>query len=72
MGVIHSLETAGAMANAARRLAWLCIEPAAFFQGPEQIGIDPNDFVTFLKVWPGSSEHRLLRSDGHVTQVTAG
>ncbi len=70
--LIASLETEGAKANAARPLAWLCFEPAAFFQGPDQIGIDPNDFVTFLKVWPGGSEHRLLRSDGHVTQVTAG
>lgn len=68
--LIASLETEGAKATPARPLAWLSFEPAAFFQGPDQVGINPNDFITFLKVWPGGGEHRLLRSDGHVTQVT--
>jgi hypothetical protein len=69
--LIASLESEGAKATLARPLAWLSFEPAAFFQGPDQVGINPNDFITFLKVWPGGSEHRLLRSDGHVTQVAA-
>jgi hypothetical protein len=64
-------ETAGTEATAQRPLAWLCFEPGAFFQGPGQTGIDPNDFVTYLKVWPGGREQRLLRSDGHVTRVFA-
>ena len=62
---------AGAGATPERPLAWLCFEPGAFFQGPDQVGINPNDFITYLKVWPGGEERRLLRSDGHVTQVIA-
>ncbi|MDP1556633.1 MAG: DUF2332 domain-containing protein [Hyphomonas sp.] len=73
--VRHALRTmtaaAGAEATPERPLAWLCFEPGAFFQGADQTGIDPNDFITYLKVWPGGSEQRLLRSDGHVTQVFA-
>jgi hypothetical protein len=68
--LLDSLETAGAEATAARPLAWLCFEPAAFFKGPEQTG-SPNDFITRLKVWPGAQTRRFLRSDGHVTRVLA-
>lgn len=64
-------EAAGAEATAARPLAWLCFEPGAFFQGPDQTGINPNDFVTRLRAWPGGEARRLLRADGHVTQVFA-
>jgi hypothetical protein len=64
-------EAAGKEATPGRPLAWLCFEPGAFFQGPDQTGINPNDFITYLKVWPGGEEHRLLRSDGHVTRVSA-
>jgi len=64
-------EVAGAAATPARPLAWLCFEPAAFFQGPDQVGISPNDFITYLRFWPGDEARRLLRSDGHVTQVFA-
>jgi len=63
--------SAGAAATPARPLAWLCFEPGVFFQGPDQVGINPNDFITYLRVWPGGAESRLLRSDGHVTQVVA-
>lgn len=69
--LLAMIEEAGAQATPGRPLAWLCFEPGAFFQGPDQAGIDPNDFVTYLKVWPGGEEHRLLRSDGHVTRVSA-
>jgi hypothetical protein len=62
---------AGAAATPERPLAWLCFEPGAYFQGPDQVGINPNDFITYLRVWPGGEERRLLRSDGHVTQVAA-
>lgn len=68
--LIRTLHTEGAAATPERPLAWLCFEPAAFFQGPEQTGIGPNEFVTYLKVWPGGGERRLLRSDGHVTRVS--
>ncbi len=64
-------EAAGAEATPERPVAWLCFEPGAFFQGPDQTGTGPNDFITYLKVWPGGGEERLLRSDGHVTQVFA-
>lgn len=63
------MDAAGAQVTPERPLAWLCFEPGAFLQGPDQTGFDPNDFITHLKVWPGGSEHRLLRSDGHVTRV---
>lgn len=62
---------AGAAATPERPLAWLCFEPGAFFQGTDQVGINPNDFITYLRVWPGGEATRLLRSDGHVTQVSA-
>ena len=62
---------AGGSATPERPLAWLCFEPGAFFQGPDQVGINPNDFITYLRVWPGGEERRLLRSDGHVTQAVA-
>lgn len=65
-----ALEEAGQLATPERPLAWLCFEPAAFFQGPDVEGVHPNDFITYLKVWPGGAEHRLLRSDGHVTRVS--
>lgn len=65
-----TLERAGQSATNRRPLAWLCFEPAAFFQGPDADGVNPNDFITYLKVWPGAGEHRLLRSDGHVTRVS--
>ncbi len=68
--LIEMLETAGALATAERPMAWLCFEPAAFFQGPQQTGISPNAFITYLKVWPGGVEKRFLRSDGHVTRVS--
>lgn len=64
-------EAAGAEASRERPLAWLCFEPGAFFQGPGQVGINPNDFITYLRAWPEGTESRLLRSDGHVTQVVA-
>lgn len=69
--LLQMMDMAGAEATEARPLAWLCFEPAAFFQGPDQIGIDPNDFITYLKVWPGGGDQRLLRSDGHVTRAFA-
>lgn len=69
--LLAMLEAAGAEATPERPLAWLCFEPAAFFQGPERTGINPNDFITYLKAWPGAGERRFLRSDGHVTQVLA-
>lgn len=69
--LLAMLETEGKAATPARPLAWLCFEPGAFFQGPDQAGSNPNDFITFLKVWPGAEERRLLRSDGHVTRVDA-
>lgn len=62
---------AGDAATPERPLAWLCFEPGAFFQGPDQVGINPNDFITYLRVWPGGEAFRLLRSDGHVTEVLA-
>jgi hypothetical protein len=64
-------DAAGAEATPERPLAWLCFEPGAFFQGPDQVGINPNDFVIYLKTWPGGEAQRFLRSDGHVTQVSA-
>lgn len=67
--LLSMLEEAGAEATWDRPLAWVCFEPGAFFQGPRQVGIDPNDFITYLRVWPEGEDHRLLRSDGHVTQV---
>lgn len=63
------IEEAGAEATWERPLAWVCFEPGAFFQGPDQVGIDPNDFITYMRVWPDNEDYRLLRSDGHVTQV---
>ncbi|MBY9066491.1 DUF2332 domain-containing protein [Hyphomonas sp. WL0036] len=63
------LEEEGAAATFERPLAWLCFEPGAFFQGEDQVGIDPNDFITYLRVWPDNETHRLLRSDGHVRRV---
>jgi len=69
--LLAMMDAAGAEATPGRPLAWLCFEPGAFFQGPDQTGIDPNDFITCLKVWPGGREAQLLRSDGHVTRVTA-
>jgi hypothetical protein len=68
--LIETLEAEGAAATTGRPLAWLCFEPAAFFQGHQQTGINPNEFITYLKVWPGSAERRFLRSDGHVTRVS--
>lgn len=68
--LLETLAAEGAAATAERPLAWLCYEPAAFFQGPEQTGISPNEFITYLKVWPGGVEKRFLRSDGHVTRVS--
>lgn len=69
--LLAMLDAAGAEATPERPLAWLCFEPAAFFQGTPQAGVGPNDFITRLKFWPGESERRFLRSDGHVTQVVA-
>lgn len=69
--LLAMMEEAGAEAMPWRPLAWLCFEPGAFFQGPDQTGINPNDFITYLKVWPGGEDHRILRSDGHVTRVLA-
>ena len=66
-----AIEEAGAQATWERPLAWLCYEPAAFFQGPDQVGINPNDFITHLRVWPEGEAHTLLQSDGHVTRVQA-
>jgi len=70
--LLAMMEAAGAEATPGRPLAWLCFEPGAFFQGPDQTGINPNDFVTYLQTWPGGEAQRLLRSDGHVTKVSAG
>lgn len=67
--ILDMLEEEGAAATFERPLAWLCFEPAAFFQGPDQVGINPNDFITHLRVWPDNETHRLLRSDGHVIKV---
>ena len=69
--LLAMMDAAGAEATPERPLAWLCFEPGAFFQGPDQVGINPNDFVTYLKTWPGGEAQRFLRSDGHVTQVSA-
>ena len=63
------IEEAGAEASWDRPLAWVCFEPAAFFQGPDQAGIHPNDFITYLRVWPEGEDYRLLRSDGHVIRA---
>lgn len=63
------ISEAGAAASWERPLAWVCFEPGAFFQGPDNVGIDPNDFITYVKLWPGEEEYRLLRSDGHVQKV---
>ena len=60
---------AGAAASWERPLAWVCFEPAAFFQGPGATGVSPDDFITYVKLWPGEDEFRLLRSDGHVQSV---
>lgn len=60
---------AGANASWERPLAWICFEPSALFQGPGADGIDPNAFITYVKLWPGEEEYRLLRSDGHVVKV---
>jgi hypothetical protein len=60
---------AGAEATPARPFAWLCMEPAAFFDGPDQAGINPNAFVTYLQTWPGGVAQRLLLTDGHVTRA---
>lgn len=65
------IEAAGAEATEDRPLAWLCFEPGALFHGPGQAGLNPNDFVTRLKAWPGGEARFLLRSDGHVTKVFA-
>ena len=63
------IEEAGAEATWERPLAWVCFEPAAFFQGAEQEGIHPNDFITYLRIWPEGEDFRLLRSDGHVIRA---
>lgn len=63
------IEEAGAEATWERPLAWVCFEPGAFFQGPDQVGIDPNDFITYLRVWPEGEAYRLVRSDGHVVRA---
>lgn len=63
------IEEAGAEATWERPLAWVCFEPAAFFQGPDQEGLHPNDFITYLRVWPEGEDFRLLRSDGHVIRA---
>jgi hypothetical protein len=63
------IEEAGAEASWDRPLAWVCFEPAAFFQGPDQEGIHPNEFITYLRVWPEGEDFRLLRSDGHVIRA---
>ena len=63
------IEEAGADATWKRPLAWVCYEPAAFFQAPDPTGIEPNDFITYMRVWPEGEEARLLRSDGHVTHA---
>ena len=68
--IIDTLHAQGAAATPLRPLAWLCFEPAAFFQGPAQNQIDPNAFITYMKVWPEGGERRFLRSDGHVTRVS--
>lgn len=67
--LLDMTETAGAAATPDRPLAWLCLEPAAFFQGPDQSGISPNAFVTYLRVWPEGGARRLLKTDGHVTRA---
>lgn len=67
--LLDMLEEEGAAATFERPLAWLCFEPGAFFQGPDQVGINPNDFVTYLRVWPDNETFRLARSDGHAIKV---
>jgi hypothetical protein len=62
---------AGEAATPDRPLAWVCFEPSAFFQGPENTGIDPNNFITWMNAWPGGESQILLRSDGHVTRAEA-
>jgi len=69
--LVEMLEAAGAEATPARPLAWLCFEPASLLRDPDQAGITPSDFITWLKTWPGSNIRRFLRSDGHVTQIVA-
>ncbi|PKP82080.1 MAG: DUF2332 domain-containing protein [Alphaproteobacteria bacterium HGW-Alphaproteobacteria-18] len=69
--LLKLIEDAGAEATWERPLAWVCFEPGAFFQGLDQVGIDPSDFITYMRIWPEGEDQRLLRSDGHVTQVQA-
>lgn len=66
-GIIARIEAAGAAATPDRPVSWVSYEPSVMFDKAQPQG----EMSTRLQSWPGGDVRILLRSDGHVTRVSA-